>query len=107
MTMPTEPMPTGQHFSDGFDSGRGPMSPSLAAQSARWTQLSAASAERPTSVLQQIGLSPVAQNASAPDMDSRYNAFTGTVMPNMQTGASANTAQTALKLRFAGQEGAV
>lgn len=58
----------------------------------------------PQSVLSQIGLSPLAQNASAPSMKDRFNSFTGTVMPNTMTGASDSTAETALKLHFAGQE---
>lgn len=98
--------PMGSAMANGYTDGRGIESPGLEAQSERWTQMGAASAERPGSVLSQIGLSPVAQNASAPSMQSRYNAFTGTVFPNLATGASENTAQTALKLKFAGQEGA-
>jgi hypothetical protein len=98
MTMPIS-------FSNGFDTGRDPsLSPGLEAQGAKWTQQSLASATRPNSVEQQIGLSPLAQNASAPDMADRFNSFTGTVLPNTNTGASENTAQTALKLRFAGED---
>lgn len=106
MTMPTPPMSLGQHLNAGYMAGRSELSPGLEAQGATWTQMGQASAQRPNSVLSQIGLSPVAQNASAPDMQSRYNEFTGVVMPNTGTGASETTAQTALKLRFAGQEGA-
>ncbi len=57
---------------------------------------------RPQSTLAQIGLSPLAQNASAPSMQGRYNEFTGSVMPNTMSGASQQTGETALKLRFAG-----
>lgn len=81
------------------------LTPSLLENSARQNTAARSSIGRPTSVLSQIGLSPLAQNATAPDVASRYNAFTGTVLPNMQTGASENTAETALKLHFAGQEG--
>jgi hypothetical protein len=107
MTMPTEPMPIGGHFSAGYDAGRGPSgtSPGLEAQGQRWTAMGAASAQAPQSVLHQVGLSALSQNASSPSMASRWNSFTGTVLPNLQTGASENTAQTALKLKFAGQEG--
>ncbi len=86
-------------------SGRGDLSPGLAEQGQRQTAMGVASATRPNSVLSQVGLSPLAQNASAPSMSSRFNAFTGSVMPNTMTGASENTAETALKLRFAGHAG--
>ena len=43
-------------------------------------------------------------SASAPSMESRWNAFTGTVLPSTQTGASDSTAETAMKLRFAGTD---
>jgi hypothetical protein len=108
MSVPNEPT-MAPHFANGYDAGRGgpSLSPGLEAQGARWSQAALQSATRPQSVLHQIGLSPVAQNASAPDMEDRFNAFTGTVLPNLNTGASETTAQTALKLKFAGDEGEV
>jgi hypothetical protein len=78
---------------------------SLQASAAQQNAAARSSAGRPQSVLSQIGLSPLAQNATAPDVANRYNSFTGTVLPNVMTGSSESTAETALKLRFAGQEG--
>jgi hypothetical protein len=94
------------NFAGGFDTGRGgpSLSPGLEAQSEKWNSSARNNLGRPTSVLSQIGLSPVANNASAPDMSDRYNAFTGQVMPNVATGSSAESAETAMKLRFAGQD---
>jgi hypothetical protein len=108
--MPTPPSPPSpptmaQQFSSGYDFGRGgpQLSLGLQAQSQRWNEL-APHGYRPESVLNQIGLSPVAQNASAPDMADRYNAWSGTVLPNLQTGASPESAETAMKLRFMGDD---
>jgi hypothetical protein len=64
MSTPTPPLgvpylPTlGEPFSNGYQSGRGPMSEGLAAQGARWTALGQQSATRPTSVIQQLQPSP-------------------------------------------------
>lgn len=94
----------GDSFEGSFASSRGHepgLSPGLLAASAR-QNAAAPKTYTPQSTLSQIGLSPMAQNASAPDMQGRWNAFTGTVLPNTQTGASEDTAETALKLRFAG-----
>ena len=88
-------------------SGRGTLSPGLEAQSARFNAEAQSAATRPQSVLHQIGLSPLAQNATARDVADRYNPYTGTVLPNTMTGASESTGESDLKLRFAGQEGAI
>jgi hypothetical protein len=96
----------GGSFEDAFSSSRGHpvgMTPSLLADSARQNE-AAPHRYTPQSVLSQIGLSPMAQNASAPDMSGRYNEFTGSVMPNTSTGASEESAQTAMKLKFLGSE---
>jgi hypothetical protein len=99
-------MPLAPHFSDGYDSGRSPeLSPGLQAQSDKWSAESMQAGTRPTSVLQQIGLSPMSLNVSATDASNRYNPFTGSTLPGMGNGASENTAQTALRLRFAGDAG--
>lgn len=97
-----------QNLNDGYQAGRdASLSPGLEAQSARWNELAQGNLGRPQSVLSQIGLSPVASNASAPDMSDRYNSFTGSVLPNLQTGSSAESAETAMRLRFAGDGGEV
>lgn len=107
LSPPTAPVMAG-NFSGGFDTGREPaLSPGLQAQSAKWNSSARNNLGRPTSVLSQIGLSPVALNASAPDMQDRYNSFSGTLLPNMATGSSAESAETAMKLRFAGEGGEV
>lgn len=94
-----------QNLNDGYQAGRGPgLSPGLEAMSERFTAQGQASATRPQSVLSQIGLSPIAQNASAPDMADRYNSFSGSVLPNLQTGSSAESAETAMRLHFMGDE---
>jgi hypothetical protein len=96
----------GDHFEGGFSAARdhGPgLTPSLLANSARQNQ-AAPHQYTPQSTLAQIGLSPMAQNASAPDMSGRYNEFTGSVLPNVSTGSSEATAATAMKLRFMGDQ---
>jgi hypothetical protein len=99
MTMPGEPFEAG--FAAPRDQEPG-MNESLLNSSARWNAQAQSSIGRPQSVLNQIGLSPVAQNASAPSMADRFNSFTGTVMPNTNNAGSAETAETALKLRLRG-----
>ena len=42
----------GQAFSAGYQSGRGPASPGLEAQNARWARMTNATLGKPTSVLQ-------------------------------------------------------
>jgi hypothetical protein len=107
MGIPTPPVaPTmAGHFASGYDFGRGgpTLSPGLEATSARFNA-QAPHGYRPMSILNQVGLSPLASNASAPDVANRFNSYTGTVMPNTGTGASDNTAEAALRLRFAGQD---
>lgn len=95
-------MPIGGHFSDGFDSGRGIESPGLAQTSARWTELSQASAEQPHSVLQQLAPSPVAANLSAPSQESRLLP-NGYQLANNANGASTSTTSTENYLKMAGQ----
>jgi hypothetical protein len=99
---------TGQHpyyqsFGGGVNSGRQTSTPGLEQDQAQYNS-EAPRSYQPQSTLAQIGLSPVAQNASAPSMQSRWNAFTGTVLPNVATGSSENTAEAAMKLRFAGTD---
>jgi hypothetical protein len=92
-----------QSFGGGANAGRQTTTPGL--EQAQQAQNAAVPHQyTPQSTLSQIGLSPVAQNASAPSMQSRYNEFTGSVLPNTSTGASEQTAQTAMKLRFLGNE---
>lgn len=94
-----------QNLNDGYQAGRdASLSPGLEAQSQRWNELAQGNLGKPTSVLSQIGLSPIAQNASAPDMADRYNSFSGQVLPNLQTGSSAESAETAMRLHFMGDE---
>lgn len=102
MTMPEEPTPMGQHFSSGYAAGRGPMSPGLEVQGQRWSELGAASAEHPNSVLQQISPSPIAANLSAPSQQSRLlpNGF---VLGNNANGASPTTTSTVNYLKMSGQ----
>jgi hypothetical protein len=90
-------------FGSGANSGRMTSTPGLEQEQEQYNS-EAPHQYTPQSTLSQIGLSPVAQNASAPSMQSRYNSFTGSVMPNTNTGASESTAETALKLRFAGTD---
>ena len=99
---------TGQHpyyqsFNGGYGSGRQTTTPGLE-QNQQQQNASVPHSYRPESTLAQIGLSAVAQNASAPSMQSRFNEFSGQVMPNTSTGASEETSQTALKLKFAGND---
>jgi hypothetical protein len=99
---------TGQHpyyesFGSGYQSGRQTTTPGLEQEQQQYNS-AAPHSYQPQSTLSQIGLSPVAQNASAPSMQSRWNSFTGTVLPNTNTGASEQTAESALKLRFAGTD---
>jgi hypothetical protein len=98
MTMPlpygVPPMPAmGEPFAAGYGSGRGPQSPGLEAQGARWTALGQQAALRPTSVQQQLSPSPIAANLSAPSQRDRLlpNGFE---LGNTSNGASAGTAQT-------------
>src|ERR1700683_1022289 len=80
---------TGQHpfydaFGSGANSARMTTTPGLEQSQAQYNS-EAPHQYTPQSTLSQIGLSPVAQNASAPSMQSRYNSFTGSVMPNTNT----------------------
>ncbi len=102
MSMPEAPIAMGQHFSGGFQAGRGAMSPGLEAQGAAWTQAGAAAGERPNSVLQQLAPSPIAANLSAPSQQSRLlpNGF---VLGNNANGASPTTTSTENYLKMSGQ----
>jgi hypothetical protein len=98
----------GQHpyydsFGSGANSGRMTTTPGLE-QSQQQYNSEAPHQYTPQSTLAQIGLSRVAANASAPSMESRWNSFTGSLLPNTSTGASEQTAETAMKLRFAGTD---
>lgn len=91
-----------QSRNGSFGAGTSPSeTPSLRANAARFNSMTPHTF-RPTSVQNQIGLSPMASNASAPSMSGRFNEFTGTVLPNVNTGSSAESAETAMKLRFMG-----
>lgn len=89
--------PAGVHFAAGAGEDS-----SLAAQSQRWTQLSAASAETPHSVLNQLSPSPIAANLSAPAQQDRL-LKNGFVLPNNSNGASAPTTETDNYLRMGGE----
>jgi hypothetical protein len=99
---------TGQHpfyqsFNGGYGSGRQTTTAGLEQDQAQYNS-EAPHSYQPQSTLSQIGLSAVAQNASAPSMQSRWNSFTGTVLPDVATGSSAESAETAMKLKFAGTD---
>jgi len=83
----------GPGFNQGYQSGRGPMSPGLEAQGERWSEMGRAAATQPNSVLSQLSPSPIAANLSAPSQRDRLlpNGFQ---LSNYANGASAPTSQT-------------
>jgi hypothetical protein len=92
MTMPSDFVPGGAMLNQGYMDGRGEGSDSLAAQSERWTQLSALSAQTPHRVLNQLSLSPVASNLSAPSQQGRLLP-NGLQLPNTSNAASSETGE--------------
>jgi hypothetical protein len=74
--------------------GREPfLSPGLAAQSVKWSEMSLQSATRPNSVLQQLAPSPVAANLSAPSQSGR-ELRNGFILPNYSNGSAQNASET-------------
>jgi hypothetical protein len=83
----------GTAMARGYQSGRGPMSPGLEAQSERWTQMSQAAGTQPHSVQQQLSPSPIAANLSAPSQQGRL-LRNGMILNNTANAASSGTADT-------------
>jgi hypothetical protein len=86
-------LPLGNAMAQGFQSGRGGLSPGLEAQGERWTQMAQAAATQPHSIQQQLSPSPVVSNLSAPSQRDRLLP-NGYVLPNNMNAASAPTTAT-------------
>jgi len=89
----------GRAMAQGFNSGRGPMSPGLEATSARWNAMAMAAGNTPHSVLNQLAPSPIAANLSAPSQRDRLLP-NGYRLPNNMNAASAPTTTTLNYLRM-------
>jgi hypothetical protein len=83
----------GPALAQGFQSGRGGLSPGLEAQGARWTRAAQAAAMQPHSVQQQLSPSPIASNLSAPSQRDRLLP-NGYILGNTMNGAAKSTSQT-------------